>query len=258
MYFTDTHTHLYLEEFDEDRSAMIGRAMASGVTQLFLPNIDKQSIPAMMQMVGEHPGICFPMAGLHPTSVGEDHREQLDLIRELLVDAAIIGIGECGLDLYWDKQHLEAQKRALITQLHWSLDLGLPVSLHIRDAFAEMFDVLALFGNTKFSGVFHCFTGTHEDACRAIDYGFHLGIGGIITFKNNPLQQVIRHIDPKHIVLETDAPFLAPAPYRGKRNEPSYIPLIAEKLASIWGLSLQEVADITNGNSNELFKPCNT
>jgi TatD DNase family protein len=258
MYFTDTHTHLYLEEFEEDRSAMIGRALASGVTQLFLPNIDLKSIQPMMKMVEEYPGVCFPMAGLHPTSVEEDYTDQLDHIRELMVDAPIIGIGECGLDLYWDKQHLEAQKRALITQLHWSLDLGLPVSLHIRDAFAEMFEVLSLFGNTKFRGVFHCFTGTEEDAGRAIGYGFHLGIGGIITFKNNPLQQVIQNIDPQHIVLESDAPFLAPAPYRGKRNEPAYIPLVAEKLASLWGISLQQVADITNENSNTLFKPSRT
>ncbi len=255
MIFSDTHTHIYLDAFDTDRAAMLQRAEAAGVKYLFLPDIDKKSRRKMLEVAAEHAAMCFPMAGLHPTSVGADYREQLALSRDLLDTKTVVGIGECGIDMYWDQTHVAAQKEVFVSQLEWSLETGLPVSIHIRDAFNEVFEVLTQFGNTRFKGVFHCFTGGLEEAERAIGYGFHLGIGGIITFKKSPLPQVIKHIDPGHIVLESDAPFLAPSPYRGKRNEPAWIPFVAEKLAETWGVSLQNVAEATTHNALQLFKP---
>lgn len=255
MIYFDTHTHLYLDTFDDDRDQVIARARQVGVEYFMLPNIDIGSIGPMTSLAESYPGVCFPMAGLHPTSAKEDYREQLDEIYRLTGNGMITGIGECGFDRYWDKGYDAIQKEALRTQLEWSLELDLPLSVHIRDAFSEIFEVLELFGNTKFRGVFHCFTGGVEEASKAIDYGFHLGIGGIITFKNSPLINVLRNIDPERVVLESDAPFLAPAPYRGKRNEPSYLPYVAEKLGEIWKMPTGSVATVTTGNAFKIFKP---
>jgi TatD DNase family protein len=254
MIFVDTHTHIYLEAFDDDREAMLLRSAEVGVQYCFLPDIDSSSRGRMLEVAGAHPAMCFPMAGLHPTSVKENHEEQLHLAYNLLMQGEVIGVGECGIDMYWDKSFLVSQKEVFKAQLQWSLDTGLPVSIHIRDAFSEVFDVLSAFGNTRFRGVFHCFSGGVEEAERAIGYGFHLGIGGVVTYKSSGLPRVLKDILPRHIVLESDAPFLAPAPHRGKRNEPSFLPLIAEKIANVWQMGVGDVAEITTANALGLFK----
>jgi TatD DNase family protein len=254
MIFVDTHTHLYLDAFDEDRDAMMGRAKDQGVTHFMLPDIDRESRERMFQMQTDFAG-CHAMAGLHPTSVKADYEEELASALELLNGDAVIGVGECGIDRYWDLEHIVLQKEAFATQLQWSLERDLPVSIHIRDAFEDVFEVLSRFGKTRFKGVFHCFTGGLDEAEKAMAYGFHLGIGGIVTFKKSHLPEVLKQISPEKIVLESDAPFLAPAPYRGKRNEPSYLPLVAEKIAGVYHMSLSEVACITTHNALTLFKP---
>lgn len=253
MIFIDTHTHLYLDSFDDDRDLMISRAQEAGVVKFLLPNIDIDSTGAMLDLVSRYPGICYPMAGLHPTSAKEDFRDQLKEVDNLRRSAAIVGIGEVGFDRYWDKGYDAVQREALKTQIEWSLEMGLPLSVHIRDAFSEVFEVLSLFGKTMFRGVFHCFTGGEEEAEKAIGYGFHLGIGGIITFKNTPLQKVLQGVSPDRVVLESDAPFLAPVPYRGKRNEPAYLTYTASKLAEIWGITVNRVAEATTANAEALF-----
>lgn len=253
MIFIDTHTHLYLDSFDDDRDLMIKRAQEAGVAKFLLPNIDIDSIDPMLDLVSSYPGICFPMAGLHPTSAKEDFRHQLQKSDDLRWNKSIVGIGEVGFDRYWDKSYDAVQRQALITQIEWSLEMELPLSVHIRDAFNEVFEVLSLFGETRFKGVFHCFTGGIEEAEKAIGYGFHLGIGGVITFKNSPLQKVLQTVSPDKVVLESDSPFLAPVPYRGKRNEPAYLTYTAEKLAGIWGIPASKVAEATTANAEELF-----
>lgn len=253
MIFIDTHTHLYLSEFDADREAMLERARAAGVAACVLPNIDEESLAPMTDMADRWPELCYPMAGLHPTSVTDEWRTQLSATESLRDSGTVAGIGECGIDLYWDQSRLEAQKEAFALQLQWSLDSGLPVSIHIRNAFPEVFSVLDLFGDARFNGVFHCFSGGKEEAERAIARGFMLGIGGVITFKKNRLRDVIREVSPESVVLETDAPFLAPDPFRGKRNEPAYLPYVAEALADIWGMPLQSVAGITSDNACKVF-----
>lgn len=253
MNFIDTHTHLYLEAFDDDREGMLTRARANGIHRFYLPDIDSSTRSSMIKMGEDHPDECFPMAGLHPTSVKDNYLEELEEARKILSDIRIRGIGECGLDMYWDKSRIEEQKHVFESQLKWSLENGLPVSIHIRDAFSEIFEVLSKFGKTRFKGVFHCFTGGEEEAEIAFGYGFLLGIGGIITFKNSPLQKLIKNVDPERVVLESDAPFLAPAPFRGKRNEPAYLVHVAEKLAEIWCIPIKEVADITTANALRIF-----
>jgi TatD DNase family protein len=253
MIFVDTHTHIYLDAFDNDREEMISRAHDAGVRYLMLPDIDSGSRPQMLRLANQYPDSCFPMAGLHPTSVKENYLDALEAARALLVEGKVAGIGECGMDLYWDLTYVEAQKDVFETQLKWSLEHELPVSIHIRDAFEAVFEVLERFGDTSFKGVFHCFTGGIAEAERALKYGFHLGIGGIVTFKKSPLPAVLSSIDPERVVLESDAPFLAPTPYRGKRNEPAYLPLVAEKLGEIWQMPLHQVAEITTYNAMQIF-----
>lgn len=253
MIFVDTHTHLYLDAFDEDRREVMARAKDQGVRHFMLPDIDQESRLLMLQMEAEYTE-CRVMAGLHPTSVKDDYQHQLAAAEHLLNQGKVVGVGECGIDRYWDQTHLINQKEAFAIQLQWSLDRDLPVSIHIRDAFEDVFEVLSQFGNTRFRGVFHCFTGGLEEAGRALNYGFHLGIGGIVTFKKSHLPEVLKHLSPDNLVLESDAPFLAPAPYRGKRNEPAYLPLVAEKIAEIYGMSVQEAADVTTSNALSIFK----
>jgi TatD DNase family protein len=254
MIFIDTHTHLYLEEFDGEREAMLERANQAGISHCLLPNIDRNSLKPMMEMTTRWPGICYGMAGLHPTSVSDDYVLQLGEIAEYLSSSEVKGIGECGIDMYWDKSRIIAQKHAFTTQLQWSLDIGLPVSIHIRNAYQEVFEVLNTFGNTTFRGIFHCFSGNEEEAILAIKKGFLLGIGGVVTFKKSHLRNLMERISPDYIVLETDAPFLAPDPFRGKRNEPSFLPYIAEALAGIWNMPVQMVAEITTGNALKVYK----
>jgi TatD DNase family protein len=253
MHLIDTHTHLYLPDFDSDRDEMIKRAISSGVIKLLMPNIDVQSVDIMLSAVAKYPGICFPMAGLHPTSVKDDYPEQLDKLESLFSKNRFIAIGEIGIDLFWDKTHLEEQKIAFRRQISFALKNGLPVVIHARESFPEVFSVLNEFGGKGLKGVFHAFSGSLTDAEKATDMGFKLGIGGIVTFKNSGLDRVIKEVGVQHLILETDSPYLPPVPYRGKRNESSYLCIINKKVSEIFGMCEEEVGSITYANSTELF-----
>lgn len=251
----DTHTHIYLEHFEEDRESMLKRAADAGVDEMFLPNIDKHSIQNLKNLAVAHTNI-YPMMGLHPGSVKADYKEQLDIIlKELDSNTKYYAVGEIGIDLYWDKSFVEAQKEVFGIQIEKAKDMALPIVIHCRDAFNEVFEVLEKHFDDRLFGIFHCFTGNVEQAKRAIDLNLKLGIGGVVTFKNGGLDKVIEKIDLKHLVLETDAPFLAPAPHRGKRNEPAYLKLIAEKIATLHQISLTEVDRISTQNAHKIFKP---
>ena len=253
MQFIDTHTHLYLPEFDTDRDEVVSRAIGSGISKMLLPNIDLQSVDLMLSAVNRYPGICYPMTGLHPTSVKSDYLSQLDNLEKLVAHHKFIAIGEIGIDLYWDKTFLKEQMISFRRQIAFAFDNGLPVVIHSRDAFPEVFSVLDEFKGKALKGVFHAFTGTLLDAERAIDMGFKLGIGGIVTFKNSGLDKIVSEIGPDNLILETDSPYLAPVPYRGKRNESSYICIINRKLADIFGIKEEEIASIAYSNSVSLF-----
>jgi TatD DNase family protein len=253
MQFIDTHTHLYLPEFDSDRDEVVKRAVGNGIGKMLLPNIDILSIGQMLSAVARYPGICYPMAGLHPTSVKEDYISQLDKIEDLVNERKIIAIGEIGIDLYWDKTFLKEQLISFRRQLEFASARGLPVVIHSREAFPVVFEVLEEFKGRSLNGVFHAFSGSIKDAERAIDMGFKLGIGGIVTFKNSGLDKVVRITGPEHIVLETDSPYLAPSPHRGTRNESSYICIINKKLADIFGIKEEDAASIVYSNSVSLF-----
>jgi len=253
MQFIDTHTHLYLPEFDTDRDEVVSRAIGSGISKMLLPNIDLQSVDLMLSAVNRYPGICYPMTGLHPTSVKSDYLSQLDNLEKLVAHHKFIAIGEIGIDLYWDKTFLKEQMISFRRQIAFAFDNGLPVVIHSRDAFPEVFSVLDEFKGKALKGVFHAFTGTLQDAETAIDMGFKLGIGGIVTFKNSGLDKIVSEIGPDNLILETDSPYLAPVPYRGKRNESSYICIINRKLADILGIKEEEIASIAYSNSVSLF-----
>ncbi|HLN21223.1 MAG TPA: TatD family hydrolase [Bacteroidales bacterium] len=253
MHLIDTHTHLYLPEFDNDRDETVKRALSNGVVKLFMPNIDTTSVDPMLEMVEKYPGVCFPMAGLHPTSVKEDHEKQLEEIEKLHEKHNFIAVGEIGIDLYWDKTHIKEQILAFRRQCQFALSMNLPVVVHSRDSFPEVFSVLDEFRGKGLRGVLHAFTGGTVEAEKALSLGFMLGIGGIVTFKNSGLDRVVNSTDIKNIVLETDSPYLAPVPHRGKRNESSYICIINKKLADIKGMTEKEAAEATFSNSAELF-----
>lgn len=254
MFLIDTHTHIYLPEFDSDRDEVVKRSVINGVVKMLMPNIDAASVGRMITAEKRYPGICIPMIGLHPTSVKEDYILQLDNLEKTFSEYKFIAIGEIGIDLYWDKTFLKEQIFALRRQISFAIEKGLPVVIHSRDSFPEVFSVLEEFRGKGTRGVLHAFTGTLADAEKAIDLGFKLGIGGIVTFKNSGLENVVKLIGPKNLVLETDSPYLAPVPHRGKRNESSYICIINKKLAEIFGMSETEIAEITFTNSTELFK----
>jgi TatD DNase family protein len=253
MQFIDTHTHLYLPEFDADRDEVVSRAVGNGITKLLLPNIDISSVDPMISAVNRYPGICYPMTGLHPTSVKEDYLSQLDMIEKLLIKHKFVAIGEIGIDLYWDKTFLKEQLVSFRRQIALASDNGLPLVIHSRDAFPEVFSVLDEFKGNALKGVFHAFTGTLKDAERVVNMGFKLGIGGIVTFKNSGLDKIVEDIGPGNLILETDSPYLAPVPHRGKRNESSYLCIINKKLADIFGISEEEIASVTYSNSVGLF-----
>ena len=254
MILTDTHTHLYSEQFNEVIDNVIQNCIDKGITRLFLPNIDSSSIEAMMNLGSNYPNNCFPMMGLHPTSVGENYKEELALVAEWMAKHKFCAIGEIGIDLYWDKTFLKEQQEAFRFQIALAKKYDLPFVIHCRDSFEEIFEILDELNDDKMCGIFHCFTGTVEQANHIINYGsFKLGIGGVITFKNSGLDKVVEQIDIKHLVLETDSPYLAPTPYRGKRNESPYLLGIAEKVADIYNISLEEVAKITTKNSQDVF-----
>ena len=253
MHFIDTHTHLYLPEFDGDRDEVVNRAVGNGISKMLLPNIDIESVDKMLSAVMRYPGICYPMTGLHPTSVKQDYLSQLDMLENLLRRHKFVAIGEIGIDLYWDKTFLKEQLIAFRRQIAFASDNGLPVVIHSRDAFPEVFSVLDEFKGKALKGVFHAFSGNIKDAKRGIGMGLKLGIGGIVTFKNSGLDKIVRETGPENIILETDSPYLAPVPYRAQRNESSYICIINKKLADIFGMNEEETASITYSNSAELF-----
>jgi len=253
MNFIDTHTHLYLPEYDNDRDEVVNRAVGNGISKMLLPNIDIQSVDQMLSMATRYPGICYPMTGLHPTSVKKDYLFQLDKLENLITKHKFVAIGEIGIDLYWDKTFLKEQLISFRRQIAFASDNTLPVVIHSRESFPEVFSVLDEFKGKPVKGVFHAFTGSIKDAERALEMGFKLGIGGIVTFKNSGLDKIVREIGPENLILETDSPYLAPVPYRGKRNESSYICIINKKLADIFGITEEEIASITYSNSVSLF-----
>jgi TatD DNase family protein len=253
MAFTDTHTHLYSEEFQDDQADMMQRALAAGVSRFFVPAIDSSCTDAMYALEENYPNEVFLMTGLHPTYVKDNYQEELAHVEKQLAARKFYAIGEIGIDLYWDKTHLEEQKIAFSTQIQWAKKYKLPIVIHCRDAFDEIFDVLESQKGPDLFGIFHCFTGTKEQAIQAISYNMKLGIGGVVTFKNGKIDQFLHDIPLEHLVLETDAPYLSPVPHRGKRNESAYIPLVAQKLAEIYGLSMDEIAQVTTQNSKVVF-----
>lgn len=254
MKFIDTHTHLFSEQFEEDRKYIVQKAIDAGVEKMLLPNIDLESIKAMHLLSEAFPKNCYPMMGLHPCSVTQNWEKELEVIKNHLDTRGYCAVGEIGIDLYWDQSTLPYQKEAFSQQIKWAKEFELPIVIHVRDAFSETFEVVDQLNDEGLTGVFHCFTGTVEQAGHILNYGgFKLGIGGVLTFKNSGVDKVIEQIGLEHLVLETDSPYLAPVPYRGKRNESSYIPLIAEKLADIKGVSIEKVAEITSKNALELF-----
>ena len=250
---TDTHTHLYSEQFDGDRKAMIQRAKNAGVSRFFIPAIDSSYTDRMLSLEVENPEDIFLMMGLHPCSVKENYLEELAHVKEWIDKKNFYAIGEIGIDLYWDKSFLTQQQEAFRIQIEWAKEKKLPIVIHCRDAFDEIFEVLESEKEDSLRGIFHCFTGTLEQAKQAISYNMKLGIGGVATFKNGKIDKFLNEIDLKHIVLETDAPYLAPTPYRGKRNESSYITNVVDKLVDIYSLSFEEIAEITTRSSKDVF-----
>lgn len=253
MILTDTHTHLYSEAFDEDRKLVVERAMEKGIQRFFLPAIDHTYTGAMLELVDRYPDNIFPMMGLHPTHVKEDFREGLAHVDEMLEKRKFYAIGEIGIDLYWDKTFLDQQIQAFEYQIALAKKHGLPIVIHSRDSFDEIFEVLENADPEGLFGIFHCFTGTFEQAQRAIALNMKLGIGGVLTYKNGKIDTFLNRIPLEHIVLETDSPYLSPVPYRGKRNESSYLIEIASRLAEVYGLTMEEVAEVTTQNSKKVF-----
>lgn len=253
-HLVDTHTHLYSSQFDSDRSEAIERAISNGIDKMLLPNIDSSSTSQLWQVVNAFPNNCFPMMGLHPCSVNELYKAELKHVEEELATGRYIAVGEIGIDLYWDKTHVNEQIAAFEQQLEWAKELSLPVAIHCRNSFDEIFSSVEKLQDGRLQGVLHCFTGNAEQAQKCIDLGLHLGLGGVLTFKKSGVDEAIREIPLDRLVLETDSPYLAPTPHRGKRNESAYTLLIAEKLAEVKGLSVEEVASITSNNAQQLFK----
>ena len=256
MKFIDTHTHLFLKQFSGDIDSVIENAIASGVSKMFLPNISSSTTKAMMELCRKYPKNCFPMMGLHPCDVKKESLEkELLHVEGMLEKNKFIAVGEIGLDLYWNKTTLDIQKAAFETQIKLAKKHQLPIVIHVRESFNEAIEIVEKLNDDSLSGVFHCFTGDVGDAKRITDLGnFYLGIGGVLTFKNAGVDKTIKEIDLKHLILETDSPYLTPTPFRGKRNESKYILNIAEKLAEVKGVSLEEIAEITNKNASNLFK----
>jgi TatD DNase family protein len=253
MQLIDTHTHLYLPEFDSDRDEMVNRAVSSGVVKLLLPNIDLKSVDAMLSAADRYKNICYPMTGLHPTSVREDFRTQLDELDKIASEREFIAVGEIGIDMYWDKTYLQEQMIAFRQQVEFAIEAGLPIVIHSRDSFPEVFSVLDEFAGENLTGVFHAFSGSMPDAEKAVRMGFMLGIGGPVTFKNSRLDKIVEEAGIGNIILETDSPYLAPVPFRGKRNESSYICIINKKIAEIFRITEEESAKVTFENSCRLF-----
>jgi TatD DNase family protein len=249
----DTHCHLYAEEFSADRREMIQRAISEGVSKFYLPNVDTGSMDAMLELENDFPGHCFAMMGLHPCSVKADMEAQLEVVRDWLAVRKFAAIGEIGLDFYWDLSFSEQQYEAFRRQQQWSMDYRVPVVIHSRESLRQCIDVVSETGKGKIRGIFHCFGGSIEEAREVIDLGMYLGIGGVVTFKNSGLAEVIKLTGLDRVVLETDAPYLAPVPFRGKRNEPADLRYIVDKLAEITGFGKEDIGLITTRNASEVF-----
>ncbi|WP_298221967.1 TatD family hydrolase [Flavobacterium sp.] len=253
MIVTDTHTHLYSEEFEQDRNEMMQRAIDAGVSRFFVPAIDSTCTQSMYDLEQNYPENVFLMMGLHPTYVKDNYKTELQHVETELSKRKFYAIGEIGIDLYWDKTHLKEQQDAFRHQIKLAKQYRLPIVIHCREAFDEIFEILEEAKSPELFGIFHCFTGTYEQALRAISFNMKLGIGGVVTFKNGKIDQFLHQIDLQHIVLETDSPYLAPLPYRGKRNESSYIVNVVDKLAEIYQMPSNEIARITTENSKAVF-----
>lgn len=254
MYLIDTHTHIFSEEFDSDIEEVINRAIEAGVRKFCLPNVDIESIPRLNRLCERHPEVCFPMMGLHPTSVKADYQKDLDTIWSHINDQKFIAIGEIGIDLYWDKTFLKEQTEAFEEQLRWSIDLDIPVAIHTREAFPQVFESLNRVGAKRLRGIFHSFGGSLEEMETALAFpNFSLGINGVVTYKKAQFPAYLATAPLSRIVLETDAPYLPPVPYRGKRNEPSYLLYIVQKLAEVYGVTSEEIAKKTTENAESLF-----
>lgn len=254
MIITDTHTHLYSDAFDEDRSKIISDALDANVKRFFIPAIDSTYTKAMLELERNYPENVFLMMGLHPTHVKDNYKEELKHVEEMIDGHKFYAVGEIGIDLYWDKSTLGIQQLAFEHQIRLAKTVNLPIVIHCRDAFDEVFEVLEAMVDDKLFGIFHCFTGNLKQAERAISFNMKLGIGGVVTFKNGKIDQYLDKIDLKHIVLETDAPYLAPKPFRGKRNESAHIIKVIEKLAEIYKVSEAHIAEVTTQNSKDVFK----
>jgi len=253
MVLTDTHTHLYYETDEARRTELIQRCRDNSIDRLFLPNVDAASVPLMFDLLTAYPNNCYPMLGLHPCSVKENWEEELAAIVPALHQHKIYAVGEIGIDLYWDKTFLTEQIQAFKLQIKWAKTLKLPIVIHCRDAFDEVYQVLQDEHDKNLRGIFHCFTGTLEQANKITDLGFYLGIGGVVTYKNAGLDKILPQIDLGHVVLETDSPYLTPVPYRGKPNESSYLTYVAQKVAELYQTSVEHVANITTENSKKIF-----
>lgn len=254
MQLTDSHAHIYLPQFDNDREEVLRRALENEVTRIIMPNIDLESVEPMLRLSSDYPGICFPMIGLHPTSVKEDFREHLKVIKGWLEKEKFYAIGEVGIDLYWDRSRLREQEEAFRYQIELSLMHDLPLAIHCRESFDEIIAILEKYRVEKLKGVFHAFSGTPEEALTVINMGFFLGIGGVVTFKNSGTDRILTETGPSKLLIETDSPYLAPTPFRGRRNEPAMIRHTAGRIADLCGLSLSEIAAITTQNAEQLFK----
>mgnify|MGYP000456294521 CR=1 FL=1 len=253
MEIIDTHSHLYLEDFAVDFHEVISRLKDNHIKKVFLPNIDSSSIEAMFKLEADYPGLFYPMMGLHPSSVQSNYEEELKIVKEWIQKRKFIAIGEIGIDLYWDNTYFQQQVEVFRKQIKWAKDLNLPIVIHARNSFDEIFNVVDEEASENLTGVFHSFSGTIRQAEHIIDLGFKIGINGIVTFKNSKLDDVVKQIDINHLVLETDAPFLSPEPKRGKRNESSHLLYIAEKIAQIKELPVEEVGRITTENAKSIF-----
>ncbi len=253
MLLIDTHTHIYLEEFDADRDDIIERAGKEGVEKILLPAVDSSTHKAMLELEKNKPGRCHSMMGLHPCSVGENFKEELKIVENHLENRPFVAVGEIGLDFYWDKTFTAQQYEAFHQQIEWALHYDIPIVIHSRNSTDECIEVVASHQKGKLKGVFHCFSGNKGQANKVIDLGFYLGIGGVVTFKNSDLDKVMEDVSLDHIVLETDAPYLAPVPFRGKRNEPSYLKYVVDKLAEIKQCGKKDIAVKTTSNAEKLF-----
>jgi TatD DNase family protein len=253
MKFTDTHCHLYLPEFEPDAAAMMQRALEKGVEKFYLPAIDSQSMEALLAFEKSYPGSCFTMMGLHPCSVNDGYLQELKRVEEQLIQRRFAAIGEIGLDFYWDRSFEKQQYLALRQQIEWAKQYGLPIVIHSRDSLEQCIALVKEYQDGNLNGIFHCFSGNADLAKQIVDLGFYLGIGGVLTYKKSGLPEALTNIDLKYMVLETDAPYLTPVPFRGKRNESSYIVYTAQKLAEIKAVSMEEVASVTSANAERIF-----